>query len=250
MKLVICGDSHTDALVSARAIIEKESSRAVRDVAVGTFGNGRYLGEPFFTEHENTIRFLRDDYNANYEMLSGGPLCRRANILHGFSMGFHTAPLFRQPMWRTFLPWRLCKNAAAGIPVSDAITVAIGDHIMRYMRAFFESLLRLKIDFFVIAAPPPRRSHLCIQEGTAPQTVLEVDRLHRQSTAKWLAERNVAYVLPPPQSMDADGFMLPQFETTAIARDYHHGNEAYGVLMLRDILARYRAPQDEREQTS
>ena len=237
MKLIICGDSHTEALVWARANIAKDSPNTVEHVSVGPFGNGRYLGLPFFTEDGDAIKFDREDYAANYELLSGGPLRRRDDVVHGFSMGFHTAPLFRHPMWRTHLPWRLCQGNDA-VPVSDATLIAMADHIWRYMRAFYETAIRLKIEFFVVAAPPPRRSHICIQQGTASQTVLEVDRVFRESVANWLTARGIEYVLPPPVVVDPEGFLLPQFEPLEIARDYHHGNGAYGIAMLREILAK------------
>lgn len=237
MKLVICGDSHTECLVWARSVIEREDPDAVRHVSVGPFGNGRYLGQPFFSVSDDTIKFDREDYAANYELLSGGPLRRRDDIMHGFSMGFHTAPLFRQLIWRTHLPWRIWHGGDT-LPVSDNCLIAMADHIWRYMRAFYEAAIRQKINFFVICAPPPRRTHLCISQGTAERTVIEVDRIFRQSVAKWLTDRRIQYIPPPAATMDADGFMLRQYEPLELARDFHHGNGAYGVLMLREILAR------------
>jgi hypothetical protein len=45
-------------------------------------------------------------------------------------------------------------------------------------------------------------------------------------------------VLPPAATMDQEGFMLRQYEPLEIVRDYHHGNGAYGVVMLREIMSR------------
>jgi hypothetical protein len=235
MKLVICGDSHAEVLAWARSIIAKDSPELVDDVAVGPFGNGRYLGEPFFNEQDGTIKFIREDYAANYEALAGGPLRQSADIVHGFSMGFHTAPLFLHATWRSHVPWRLSSKLGMP-PVSDSVVVAMADHIWRYMREFYATAIRLKIRFFVIAAPPPRRSHVCIQQGTAPETVIEVDRIFRDSVAKWLTERGITYIVPPKATIDSEGFMLPQYEPLDAPRDYHHGNESYGVVALREIL--------------
>lgn len=235
MKLIICGDSHTEAFVAGLSVLKKTDPHLAGPVSIKPFGNGRYLAQPFFIERAGAIVFNRDDYAATYESFGVGPLRRQDGVRHGFCMGFHTAPLFRHPMWRSYAPWRLCENGSA-IPVSDTMLTALASNIWQHIRNFYEAALRLGIDFFVIAAPPPRRSHPCMAEGTALEVVSEVDRLFRLSVAQWLTDRKIDYMMPPPYAIDRDGFLLPQFEPQHLPHDHHHANERYGAEFLREIL--------------
>lgn len=236
MKLIICGDSHTEALIEGFGLLATDRPQLRNDVAMKSLGRGRYLAQPFAAEASGgAVAFTYDEYAESYTSFGAGPLRKQDGLMHGFCMAFHSAPLFRNPMWRGYAPWRICGDGET--PVSDAVLDAMSDHVWRDIRFFFELLLKQNIPFFVIAAPPPRRSHSCIiEDGISPRIVHEVDRHYRASVKRWLDARGIPAMLPPADTVDADGFLLPDYEPRELAHDFHHANARYGAKFMREIL--------------
>src|SRR5690606_31307822 len=94
------------------------------------------------------------------------------------------------------------------------------------------------------SAPPPRRDHYCL-EKTLPSTVISVDLAFRDSVKRHLDAIGVRYVLPPKDVYDEDGFLRDEFAMKA-PRDSHHGNAAYGKLMIKEVLT-FQACQEVRQ---
>ena len=55
-------------------------------------------------------------------------------------------------------------------------------------------------------------------------------RLHSDIVALVCAENGIDYLTHPPQAVDDEGFLRPEF-----SRDGIHANEAYGALQLRQM---------------
>ena len=56
--------------------------------------------------------------------------------------------------------------------------------------------------------------------------------MYRDIVTAWLAERQIRFIDPPPETVD-DGFLRPEF--AASPPDSHHANLAYGQLMAAKI---------------
>jgi len=226
-RLLVTGDSHAHA-VRWGLLARQKAGDAPDFVRAKALGTGRHMREPFFVRVGDTIRFTIDEYKRSIEAIWAAD-----DRVYAFSMGMHTPSMFNHAMWQTKVPWRVCEGLT---PLSDAVVAEISLATWPYVLSFYETCLALRVRFFVIPCPPPRRSHPCIARGVKPRTVIEVDRLFRQTMAAWFSERQIS-LLPLPEGLtDEDGFLRSDFEAS-YPGDHHHGNVIYGARML-DVIQR------------
>ena len=63
MKLIICGDSHTEALIEGFGLLATDRPQLRNDVAMKSLGRGRYLAQPFAAEASGgAVAFTYDEY--------------------------------------------------------------------------------------------------------------------------------------------------------------------------------------------
>jgi hypothetical protein len=69
-----------------------------------------------------------------------------------------------------------------------------------------------------------------LQEISPRHVRYKVWRLHSEIVAGVCADNDIGYVGHPPQAVDAEGFLRPEF-----SRDGIHANSQYGALQLRQM---------------
>jgi len=229
-EVFLAGNSHIVALRTA----------AHRRGGFKTFplGHGRYETTSFSRRAGEGVRLTAPDYQANLHRFTGLDSITAERGRWGFLLINHTARIYQHPCWRRFEPAALAHDDSS--PVSDAVVHAMVVEDHAGVRAFFEQLRGSGVDFFAISGPPPRRDHYAIDEGTRPEVVLHLDRFARQVWRSWLAAEGIDVIDPPTESIDDEGFLLPELAREHLGngeRDPHHANEQYGDLMISKIQA-------------
>jgi hypothetical protein len=216
----VTGDSHVDAIVRAKPSGFKPFF----------LGNGSFEAEPFSSSDQQEVWFTINDYTRSLAKNTGKQAISNDGDVWGILMGTHTARIYRDPSWRQFEPAPIAQSGCQ--PVSDAILRDIIHADFRYIAAFFESLRKAGVSFFVISAPYPRQDHASIIRGTRKEVVRYIDQMYRHIVTAWLAERQIRFIDPPPETIN-DGFLRREF--AASPPDPHHANLTYGQLMAAKI---------------
>jgi len=231
MQVVLIGDSHTHFVIPGlNAYLEKNPIEFASRVTGRMLGNGAYMARPFFRADDDRVMFTVETYKASFASITGRDwLSRDDPNIYAISMGFHSARVYKSDVWRRYAPWSLASSYDR-TPLSTATIEAISEDDNKFIFAFLSVLLDLNVKFFVISAPPPKRTHFAIRKNNIPpEIVLEVDRIYRAVTARFLDRFGIAYVLPPPSAYDGEGFMSREFNSNP--NDPHHANAAFGELL-------------------
>lgn len=239
MKLRVIGDSHVEALSMGLRLRQQRGLPAPNtlDISFCYLGNGFHLAEPFWERRDGSLRMLREDYAASLAQATGaGGMTAERGVMYGMCMGLHTARVFRDPMWKRFVPWTVAPSGGEA-PVSSGTMDRIVDDDAKYIAGFLEAMKALAIPFFVVSAPPPYRGHACMtREGLRPEVVIAVDRAYRARMLARLDAMGVPCVVPPEDARDAAGFMHPKYRIGVVEHDPHHGNAEYGLRMMGKVL--------------
>ena len=234
--IILTGDSHTNALrLGAQELSQQGEIPASIELRVGMLGNGKHADSDFSETRDGRVVLTQPALAGGLRRLTGDDAFRaEPQFRYGVCLGFHSAPFFRHPMWRRYRPAPLFTQAAGQRPVSSGVLDTIVDARGQFLFKFFDRLLSTGVDFFVIAAPPPRRDHPCLKESPA-NVVLAADRIFRHRVSQRLDSLGIRYVMPPESTTDDAGFLKSEYANIA-PRDFHHGNAAYGAEMLRSVL--------------
>lgn len=226
MSAIITGDSHVRALRLGISSLPESAIGDLGKFSLGMLGIARWFFEEFFYTNPAGVSFTREDFNDAFMGLTGkSTITEGDDTLYGFCLAFNSVHIFRHRMWKFYSPWNLAKKYKR-TPISDQVFERIWKSHTCYMFEFLAALKALNVDFFVIAAPPPRRDHPCIQE-TSKEIVLEVDRRFRELSIAKLKLMGVPVITPPAWAYGEDGFMAGEFEERSPG-DYHHANLQYG----------------------
>ena len=233
--IVLTGDSHINALrLGAEALSERKVFPSKLPSKIGMLGNGKHTLREFSRTEGGRVTLIPRSYVAALQRLTGeDSFIAGQGIRYGICLGFHSPPVFRHPMWQRSRPTTLIDSPQQR-PISSTLLEAIVDHNNQYILRLFDRLLDNGVDFFVVAAPPPRADHYCLR-SIAPHVVLEVDRAFRARMCAQLDSRNIRYLLPPKETLSESGFLKDELANKA-PNDYHHGNAIYGAVMMQSIV--------------
>lgn len=238
MKTVVIGNSHVGALKRGADRMALSSDTLV----IAPFGDGVLELSPFSRVVEGRVEFTVAMSAKVLRDLTGldhlDPGCA-----WGVCMGTHNVRIYRNRIWRKAAPSEM---ADAGVrPFSRAVMAAIFDEDLRHVKAFLLQLKASGARVFVVSAPPPRRDGGAAKHGVPLNHIAAIDRMARDHFQAWLAAHDIAFVAPPAESADEDGFLKAEFAQLVNKRgepDPHHANTDYGERMVRKILADMRLP--------
>jgi hypothetical protein len=242
--IVLTGDSHTGALLRAYATKWPKGKRP-ENFKVDTIGPGFKLSRPFYKEHGNRISFTLPISRARFEKMTGRQALRfEDNHLYGFSLRMHSFKVIQNASWLTKRPWRECGGTDYE-PISDAVLEAIIRDDIGVTFDFYAALIKNKVPFFTIEAPPVNPDIPILQEDGDKAFIKRLDGLYRDTLKTWLSERNIDVITAPAESADSEGFLKREYFSER-EKDCRHGNEAYGALMLEKILDYLKAHHSDR----
>ena len=240
MTIFIGGNSHTGALRKA----QKRDPDLFPDIHIGPFGSGEFESTAFARTEDGLVRFTVDAYRARLIEISGADIFQPGDTWV-VMMGTHTARLLAPAFWSNAAPARLLQDN----PRDKRDFRAVSDRLLAEMIAagqdnviaFAQDLRRTGVQVLFAACPPLRRSGHVMRAGVHEDVALFVDRLARQQFMTRLEALEIPFVTPPPETIDADGFMAETFAKRFRIdgqRDPHHANPEYGRLMLERVAAK------------
>jgi hypothetical protein len=240
MTVFICGNSHVIALKQPYERIRRDWPEPRLRIFNAAGGHKEVEG-PLSTVRDNRVRFLSEKQVAKLKTNIGKPYFENGDLedVWGVSIGHHPY-VWGASAWGLAEPSAICRPGTQ--PVSAAALSTIISYHQRHFRDFLYQLKSIGLRLFVISCPFPRSDHPKIVNGRVRrETVLHIDQAARMAFGDWLADQGIDLIDPPPECRTAEGFLRPEFRLLINPLndlpDHSHGNDAYGVLMLRRIFA-------------
>jgi len=229
MKVLITGDSHAGTLMCALRSLTPAQMQAASPVQIEIkpLGGGHLLPTAFFNDQGDHAELVEPSYRLQFQRL---PSEHSDLSAIGFSGPLHTTRVWRED-WSVAKPWQLGGDGQA---VSSALLRQIIDDDLAQTLAFI-AVLRRTHEVFVVEPPWPFRHHYAVgKNGVA--TVRQIHQTYRACAIERLSAMDVGLVEIDTAWTDADGLMLPKFRHED-PKDQHHGNLAFGRLMLERVMA-------------
>lgn len=203
-------------------------------LAFARFGSGKIEPDVFSKVVNGRVALAESSYRNQFRRLSGTPFVSPEH-LWGFCNINNNSRIFRRPMWQNYAPSHLTHPGVS--PVSYDVVRAIVERDHHGVRVFFKQLKQVGVEFFAISAPGPRRDHPAARTQYGRDLALYIDTLSRNVWHEWLAERDIAVIEPPAQTLADDGFLREDLHHVRATQppDVSHGNAAYGRMVVAEI---------------
>ena len=231
--VLVFGDSHTAALRRGQLAIETDGLWPDDiNLAVRPLGGGHLATEPFFADRGDHADVTLPEYRRQFDRLPRAD--DPPDMIYGVSAPLHPVRVWRAPAWQDFAPADMALPGVTPVSSGTIRRLALDDQTP--MLELVALLRRIGRRVFVIEAPHPFRHHPALRR-TPAAVVMRVDRLYRTTIRAELARLDVPVVDVPARCLDEEGFTLAEFGQPG---DPHHGNEAYGTIMIGEVLAHLR----------
>jgi hypothetical protein len=198
------------------------------DLDVRPFGVGQLMSTRFCNLAAGQVNIFRPSMR---RQISSFPVSDIRT--YGYCAPLHTMRLVRRPDWKTFAPVNLSSPSQAPVSTGMLRSLILSDQ--RGNLLFIEMMKRVGLEVFVIEAPRPFRHHPVFTEGVSEEIALFVDEEYRRVMRAALGRRSVTVVEVPRETYDSAGFTHEKYKTQD-PQDFHHGNLAFGRLMLSAII--------------
>ncbi len=228
--VLVFGDSHTAALRRGQIAIETDGlwPQDIR-LTVRPLGGGHLATEPFFADRGDHADVTLPEYRRQFDRLPRAD--DPPDMIYGVSALLHPVRVWRAPAWQDFAPADMALPDRAPVSSGTVRRLALDDQTP--MLELVALLRRIGRHVFAIEAPHPFRHHPALRR-TPAAVVMRVDRLYRTTLRAELARLGVPVVDVPARCLDDEGFPRAEFGQPG---DPHHGNEAYGAVMMGEVLA-------------
>ncbi|MEM6589209.1 MAG: hypothetical protein AAF641_12240 [Pseudomonadota bacterium] len=231
MTLYVCGNSHTRALRAGASALEQEEG--AEPMVVFPLGTADNEAEPFSAIEDGKVVLTNRRFRKKLKQFFDVSAFEQEHRW-GICLGNHNYRVFRHEGWLNAAPSWL--GVTGKTPVSEDLFARIVAEDQKHIRAFFDQLISTGVRPFVISAPWPVRPNPETTELKLPLPMLRaIDTRARVLFAEWLSKRGLAIVTPPAETADEDGFLKPEYAKGG--DDPYHGNNTYGRLMMRKVLA-------------
>lgn len=228
MKLHIFGDSHVWVLNQAWREMSKSHTTPFQ-VSL-RHCHGGHLFDFDTVEEPDLIRIHSDRVKEtppmNFEI-------RREDI-NVFSSLLHTAPIYRHPAWKTFCPWEVSSDHPGMHPVSTQTIHAFVEHTLRRPLELVSRLQRAGYRLAVVEAPRPL-ARTPRMHGVHADVLRVTDQIHRSFIRDRLQSEGIPLIEVPAETHQ-DGLTTDAYSHES-PTDPHHGNQAFGMLMMSRVIA-------------
>ncbi|MFD0981711.1 hypothetical protein [Tropicimonas aquimaris] len=235
MKVLIIGDSHTRRLSAGlRSLQDEEAVDDGLRIKVQGLGTGRLLATPFFRPMDGYAEVVEPEFREYMERIPPEP-----GVYHaiGLSMLFHPSRIMRSILRGGYCVGEFIPGRQA---ISESLFRELSRQDQTYVLQLCDLLKAAGYRVFAVSAPGTFRDYPLVSELGAAQA-LRIERLHRSEVLHQLERRGIEAVDIPTACRDADGFMKQEFRAER-ADDAHHGNAAFGKLMMQHVLELLRSP--------
>ena len=233
MRTFVIGNSHTVALKQGLRRLRLDS-----ELHIFPLGSGVHERSAFSEVRGPGVVFLNEDFWTNFRQHAELDAIDQRHRW-GICMGTHNARVYRDRFWAESEPETLARPGKR--PVSRDLLDSIILADQRYIREFIANIRKVGAECFVVSCPPPREDFATGNAaGIRPEVIKHVDDRARELFRGWLAEQGIDIVEPPEGVTTGEGFLHPDYCAPDKAdgrKDPHHGNAAYGALMIQRILS-------------
>lgn len=232
-KITITGNSHTIALNQGR-----NQSPELTSVEVFGLGPGVHETTAFSALKTDRVVLTQPVYAENLKRFTGLDHID-PDRFWGLCIGTHNSRIYGDRAWvKAAAPSAVASPAQRPVSIGQLQQIIAQDQ--QHINAFITQLKTVGIRFIVISGPPVRADHQNIIRRAAPETLLEVDRQARKHFQGMLLDLDVDFIDYPAETTDKMGLLRPEFAAGPLQngkRDPHHGNAAYGRIMLDKVLS-------------
>lgn len=228
MKIVITGDSHVGALRRGADLLEAQGQ--IPDgvkVDVIPLGPGDAFLSEFFKAERDHLAITSPDCSRWLPRLPAVEDTGRSDVVYVISGPLHLQPLVLNDYFLKFPPAPLTEGRTK---TSSALLRHLALKRKRYITEFSAKLVELKHRVLVVEPPRTFRHHRAL-ETTPASTISYLEDFFRLTVKAHLQDKGIEVVELPAESYDAEGLMLDKYRHSH-PDDQHHGNEAYGALMV------------------
>lgn len=233
MNVVLCGNSHVGAL--RRGILPRHE-RPGLSLSIFPIGKGRYEADEFSRRDGSCVSLTTPEYAANMVRFTGRNAIT-AESTWGFLHVNSNTRIYRDVMWRTSEPASIAVHGTT--PVSDDMLRAMVVRQQRGVRDLFAKLQEAGINFFAISGPFPRQDLPELNGRIRPVVVTYLDQFARSEWRRWLGERGIPLIEPPPETVTSEGLLRTEFNAPDFPNgnlDRLHANPAYGAVILDQVV--------------
>lgn len=234
MTVFIGGNSHCGALRQGLARV----AGADKILTVHAFGSNTMETLPFSVIRNGRVEFVADYHVTNLQAFSGKSNFDPADVW-GICAGTHYNRILLAPQWRG----PAAPSAIAGPkqrPISAAMLAAILAADQVHVCKFLSEMKAAGVPVFAVSCAPVRRDGYPTERGVPIGVIHAIARRAQDYFLGFLTAQEIAFVAPPPETIDAEGFLKPEFCQMIIEElgtpDLVHANPDYGALMVRRIL--------------
>ncbi len=234
MTIRICGNSHLAALRNGNHMLGENPHK----LQFFPFGSGYWTWDPFSTVDKGGLRLTPAEFQRNMKKHTGGQYFS-PDDRWGICIGGHSPRLYGSPHWKWCRPAHLATKPRFR-PISDGLLDALILQDHRFIYQFLEHMQQAKLDFFVIATPPPPPNFHGEHRTDEVETIAYIETRSRKQFRDWVKNHGIDYIDLPDGIMDETGFIKPAFKQDFNhegKRDAHHANEKYGGEMVKKINA-------------
>lgn len=228
MKILVTGDSHTGALAHGAKQLRPTLPDGV-EVLVKPLGGGHILPTPFFEDRGTHAEIVDPEYRRNFHRIP--PLAWPPDVIA------LSAPLWPMRVMHGMVwPKHSIDSAVpGGQPISRALFRRIVLADQRHVLGLCSLLTRVGMPVVAVSPPVMFRDHATLKH-MAPGRVRAMFDLYREIMLGELAARDVPVIDVPPECLDAEGFMRPEYRHPD-PKDEHHANAAFGERMMARLMA-------------
>lgn len=229
-QVMVTGDSHTGALRRGLDLLREQGWSAPGiEIEVVGMGNGADFTSQFFVDRGRHAEIVHPDYRRRVPILPRPRAVARRTV-HAWTGLFHFPRVWRAAEWSRFRPATVPGREA---PVSRAL---VRDTVLGWFGpqlALLEVLQRVPVPVLALETPRPFRHHPALR-AVRPEVVAGLDRLCLATMAGELEARGIPVLRIPPECIDGEGFMHERWRHEN-PKDSHHGNAAFGAMMIQRI---------------
>lgn len=242
--VLIFGDSHTAAmkrgLVSLR---EQESVPHGFEVDVIGLGGGQHMLDRFFEVSDGRAVMTHPTFAKRLPVVPIPDGAQRGTVYAWCGL-FHFAKAWRDRSWIDFRPSAI---PGSRMPLTMGLVTETVLHWLRFQLELLEVVRRTGARVLAVETPRPFHHHWALKRIPA-EVIAHVDGHLQDLMVRELARRAIEPVRIPRTCLDDLGFMNTEWRNE-VETDEHHGNAAFGALMIRRVcehLAAHPAGEEPR----
>lgn len=232
MKILITGGSHVVALNQGfKQLTRSGEIPEALDIDIRPLGGGLSVSRKFFCARADHVEITNPKFRTKFQQIPPRGANYDAIVL---GTALYSRPVWNKSDWSIYGISGYSKDR---IVISDSMLNRTIHDDNKYIIEFLSQLRDLGIQVCVVEGPRPFRHNIEVKR-TGIDLVERIDARYRSLTLETLSREAIPVIEVPDSAIDDRGFMLEKFRHKN-PRDKTHGNEDFGVVMMRQIIRHF-----------